>query len=373
MENYNIRCIILAIMCLRYNAVINGAENCDCEIIQIYDIKHPNQYHNFTQTEDAKGFLVYSSKERYDLWWNKTGNNWFWDRFTLSQQTHQNYNCLGVLNDTFKLILEVENGVASSYQRLENGIGPKILPNDQSGFMISRCLVVNPFDENDFEISVSCDLSYPLELKNSKIEAPCIFPFKYNQKEYKNCTKVDYGRLWCATSIYENGHWKTWGYCNEFCQTDDIMNKSAIVNDKSKSIIGGSKNMTLEDKNEICHGIFKTPCKFPFIHVGENYNFCREEKNGYLWCGTEKSVITPSMTRDFGTCSESCPTRENLTEDIDRQCMGISKVPCRFPFIYKNKKYYSCINEDSNNGFWCATSVDENGQYQDNEWLYCEN
>ena len=53
--------------------------------------------------------------------------------------------------------------------------------------------------------------------------------------------------------------------------------------------------------------------------------------------------------------------------------MGISKVPCRFPFIYKNKKYHSCINEDSNNGFWCATSVDENGQYQDNEWLYCEN
>ena len=230
--------------------------------------------------------------------------------------------------------------------------------------------MVNPFNENDFEISVSCDMSYPLELTNSKIEAPCIFPFIYNQREYKNCTKVDYDKLWCATSVNKNGHWKTWGYCNEFCQTDDTMNKSANLTDKSKS---ESKNMTLTGKNEICYGVFKTPCTFPFTWVGTKYNFCKKEGKNAFWCVTEKSVITPSITRDFGTCSESCPTKDNPTEDIDRQCMGITKLPCKFPFIYKDKKYHSCTNEDSNDGFWCATSVDENGEYQDNEWLYCDN
>ena len=90
---------------------------------------------------------------------------------------------------------------------------------------------------------------------------PCVFPFIYRNtqqnttKVHKTCTKEEYDRFWCATSTYANGYWKTWGYCNKFCQTDFIMNKSENISNKSKnmgesnSIIDESESITDESKN----------------------------------------------------------------------------------------------------------------------------
>ena len=46
---------------------------------------------------------------------------------------------------------------------------------------------------------------------------PCIFPFKYDNKEYSSCTRStkDDTRFWCATSVNANLDWKTYGFCDE--------------------------------------------------------------------------------------------------------------------------------------------------------------
>ena len=44
---------------------------------------------------------------------------------------------------------------------------------------------------------------------------PCIFPFKYNGKEYNECTTEDYGdSLWCGTT-YSVTHDAGWGLCSD--------------------------------------------------------------------------------------------------------------------------------------------------------------
>ena len=44
---------------------------------------------------------------------------------------------------------------------------------------------------------------------------PCIFPFKYDNKEYSSCTRFtkDDTRFWCATSVDADLKWQTYGYC----------------------------------------------------------------------------------------------------------------------------------------------------------------
>ena len=44
---------------------------------------------------------------------------------------------------------------------------------------------------------------------------PCIFPFKYDNKEYSSCTRStkDDTRFWCATSVDADLKTQTYGYC----------------------------------------------------------------------------------------------------------------------------------------------------------------
>uniref|UniRef100_A0A8D0E4J9 Fibronectin type-II domain-containing protein n=1 Tax=Salvator merianae TaxID=96440 RepID=A0A8D0E4J9_SALMN len=41
--------------------------------------------------------------------------------------------------------------------------------------------------------------------------------------------------------------------------------------------------------------------------------------------------------------------------------------PCIFPFVYKNRTYYTCTEEERES-FWCATTRNYD---QDLEWSYC--
>merc|ERR1712008_465299 len=59
------------------------------------------------------------------------------------------------------------------------------------------------------------------------IGVKCVFPFKYNGKEYQGCTVADVsdGKLWCSTSTDRNGNHigggGFWGHCpSRNCQTD---------------------------------------------------------------------------------------------------------------------------------------------------------
>ena len=58
---------------------------------------------------------------------------------------------------------------------------------------------------------------------DARTEAPCVFPFKENNKIYNSCHRGDGDEVaWCATSVDENFKIKTWGYCSESCLNEDI-------------------------------------------------------------------------------------------------------------------------------------------------------
>ena len=134
MENSCIRSFVLAMICLYLNAVINATENCDCDIIQIYDPENPNQYHNFTYAYKDENGPVYSSNEKYHLLWNNTEGSWSWDIFN---PIKANTNCQGERYGIFEIVWEVENDVGLSYTKMGKW---EIIPSDHSGFMKSRCL-----------------------------------------------------------------------------------------------------------------------------------------------------------------------------------------------------------------------------------------
>ena len=138
MENYHIRSFVLAMICLYLNAVINATENCDCDIIQIYDPKNPDQYHNFTYSYRDVNGPVYSSNEKFHLLWGNTEESWSWDIFTPSIEANKNSYCLGELHGIFKIIWEVQNNVGLSFTKIGNW---KILPSDHIGVMKSRCFL----------------------------------------------------------------------------------------------------------------------------------------------------------------------------------------------------------------------------------------
>ena len=50
---------------------------------------------------------------------------------------------------------------------------------------------------------------------------PCIFPFKYKDKRYNECTKDGHSKFWCSTKVDENGnHEKKWGNCADDCSNE---------------------------------------------------------------------------------------------------------------------------------------------------------
>ena len=83
------------------------------------------------------------------------------------------------------------------------------------------------------------------------------------------------------------------------------------------------------------------------------------------WKGDNKIITNSSCltynSNCFGTKQEKITSESNETH-VDR------KNPCKFPFKYYNTLYNSCTRNAAK-GFWCATSVDANLNYQ--TWGFC--
>lgn len=82
-------------------------------------------------------------------------------------------------------------------------------------------------------------------------EGECIFPFKYNKKEYNVCaetkSKKDLPDRWCPTSLNEKGYAKTWGYCETHLNK---MDKTEHEKDSSSKTEDSSSSVKTEDEKE---------------------------------------------------------------------------------------------------------------------------
>ena len=201
---------MICLLCIEFS---HTKENCECDILQIYDPEDLTKSHNFTkEIDDITKSTMYSTKQHHYFWWSNEEGSWIWNFFTLSNYTSKNSGCLGSHpGSVWYLNWQVQNGFAIK------PVGEwKVLPNGQSNLVESRCLALKSNDNK-------CDIknqTYRLGFLNSKRVAPCELPFKYKKNEYKTCTTKDKDSMWCATWVDDERNMINWAYCNAICPVE---------------------------------------------------------------------------------------------------------------------------------------------------------
>ena len=133
-------------------------------------------------------------------------------------------------------------------------------------------------------------------------------------------------------------------------------------------------------------------CSFPFREANVTYNRCtriqNKEYDALAWCSVRNDESGERVKDEWGICEPSCQPDTCLTDE--KKCIGSrvldkgkitssendritfdarTEAPCIFPFKYRDIQYHKCTNFDEDIGFWCATSVDENGNVE--TYGYC--
>ena len=87
------------------------------------------------------------------------------------------------------------------------------------------------------------------------------------------------------------------------------------------------------------------------------------------WNYQHTFVKTQCLKEKSNYCSGTKEITRNITNGIQNEQVKLqAKNPCKFPFIYKNITYKSCINRTQVK-LWCATTVDDKNQLT--SWGYC--
>jgi len=126
---------------------------------------------------------------------------------------------------------------------------------------------------------------------------PCIFPFKYGDKEHHTCTKDgddDVHEKWCSTKVDGDGVHVSgeWGKCSIGCAGVDYADFEPQYCDTEES---GEK------------------CFIPFSLKGFTYHGCVTSDGGKPWCTIKDQDAEKGFRR--ANCSKSCP-RDMLLSSI---------------------------------------------------------
>merc|ERR1712130_395355 len=127
----------------------------------------------------------------------------------------------------------------------------------------------------------------------------CVFPFKYNNVEYYQCTYASSPTPWCATKVDANGTVVTnnWGDCantqTSACPVEDLTKPS-------------------------CTAISGESCVFPFRYQGIVYNKCADVSitgiaNNQAWCATEVTSGGEYIDGKVAVCPNTCSGAESNT------------------------------------------------------------
>ena len=76
------------------------------------------------------------------------------------------------------------------------------------------------------------------------VNQKCIFPFKFQEKEYFGCTDdADDDGHWCATLVDSDNVMLEWGYCSQFCpkETDQTIEQSTSVGNNDQGGCAASR------------------------------------------------------------------------------------------------------------------------------------
>ena len=124
---------------------------------------------------------------------------------------------------------------------------------------------------------------------------PCIFPFKFQGKEYNTCTKdggADVHEWWCATVVDDKGEHISgqWGKCSKGCQGVDYEDF-------------GNQECDTEEPGKKCF--------IPFSYKGFSVYGCITTDGEKPWC----IIKDPDAEKGFkkANCSQSCPRDDFLS------------------------------------------------------------
>ena len=102
---------------------------------------------------------------------------------------------------------------------------------------------------------------YGKKEKNKKIkEGDCIFPFKYQWKEYNNCAETEKGEI-CATSVSDRGTLKTYGYCKKGSKNGMSRSRSRSKSNESLKKVTKKKALNKTQKKRKLKIVEKFPSK----------------------------------------------------------------------------------------------------------------
>merc|ERR1711874_72806 len=121
----------------------------------------------------------------------------------------------------------------------------------------------------------------------------CVFPFKYKNVEYYQCTYAESPLPWCATLTDSSGVVVTgqWGDCQISSSTSCTAPSLSLTSCTTDS--GPQSGQS---------------CVFPFRYNGVVYTTCTTEGQAQPWCATSVDSAGDFQDGQYGFCPSSCPS-----------------------------------------------------------------
>merc|ERR1711953_1233543 len=121
----------------------------------------------------------------------------------------------------------------------------------------------------------------------------CVFPFKYKNVEYYECTYAESPLPWCATQTDSSGSVVTgkWGDCQ--------ISTSSSCTAPSLSLTSCTTDSGPQSGQS---------CVFPFRYNGVVFTTCTTEGQAQPWCATSVDTAGEFQDGQYGFCPSSCPS-----------------------------------------------------------------
>lgn len=114
---------------------------------------------------------------------------------------------------------------------------------------------------------------------------PCHFPFKYQDKWYADCTKIDSNSLWCAVES-DYSCKGLWGYCPRYDGNNPLWVKNPLTNFYYQ--LNDESKLTWHEANKSCQqqGAELLSVSEPYEYIFVSGMIIR--RNSILWAGLNK-------------------------------------------------------------------------------------